>query len=48
MLIPVVIALTAGAILKEEEKALSCGGEAIWEAFKEAIWVRVIASQKLP
>ena len=41
------IALTAGAILKEE-KRLSCGGEAIWEAFKETIWARVIASQKMP
>ena len=26
------VTLTAGAILKEEKKALSCAGEAIWEA----------------
>ena len=41
------ITLTTGVILKEEKKALSCGGEANWEAFLETILVRVIASQKL-
>ena len=30
------------------KNTLSCGREAIWEAFKETIWARVIASQKLP
>ena len=30
------------------ENVLSCGGEAIWEAFRETIWARVIESQKLP
>ena len=32
----------------KRKNVLSCGGEAIWEAFKEAIWVRVFACQKLP
>ena len=30
------------------KNVLSCGGEAIWEAFLETICARVIASQKLP
>ena len=38
------VALAAGVILKEEKKALSCGGETVWEAFEET---RVIASQKM-
>ena len=37
-----------GGNFERGKKALSCGGEAIWEAFKETIWVRVIAGQKLP
>ena len=37
-----------GGNFEREKKTLTCGGEAIWEAFSETIWVRVIASQKLP
>ena len=41
------ITLTLGAILKEWKRALSCGGEAAWEASEERIWVRLSASQQL-
>ena len=37
-----------GGNFERGRKALSCGGEAIWEAFKETVWVRVVASQNLP
>ena len=30
------------------KNVLYWGGEAIWEAFSETIWARVIESQKLP
>ena len=40
------ITLTAGVILKEEKKSLSCGGETVWEAFLgDDLVARVIASQ---
>ena len=37
-----------GGNFERGENILYCGGEAIWEAFKETIWARVIESQKLP
>ena len=37
-----------GNLENKTKKAPSCGGEAIWEAFKETIWVRLTTSQKLP
>ena len=37
-----------GVNFERGKNVLSCGGEAIWEAFKETILARVIESQKLP
>ena len=37
-----------GGNFERGKNVLYCGGEAIWEAFYEAIWARVIESQKLP
>ena len=37
-----------GGSLERGKNVLCCGGEAIWEAFYETIWARVIESQKLP
>ena len=38
----------AGGNCERGKKALSCGGEAISEAFQERIWARIKTSQKLP
>ena len=37
-----------GGNFEREKNVLCCGGEAIWEAFYETTWARVIESQKLP
>ena len=34
--------------MKGKQKALSCGGETVWEAFSETIWARVVVSQTFP